>query len=222
MRCGAFVDRSRIPQYTEQDFNLPENPPFSWLLRKTKTEAENKTDDEKLSKSNDENSSPNNLNSRIAEASKLSQSPKDTTGTSPSSFKSRWSVRENKEDDKLLKELVSCIVSCLTAILLIWLHFPAFPLRQPEPDRGSREILPRVLQRASPRVLHHRHRSHLRSSGSPRHGGRADATARRVRDVAEPIRRAYHVAGMRFREPERQLNPRDRSVDSKSIRSLNV
>lgn len=119
MRCGAFVDRSRIPQYTEQDFNLPENPPFSWLLRKTKTEAENKTDDEKLSKSNDENSSPNNLNSRIAEASKLSQSPKDTTGTSPSSFKSRWSVRENKEDDKLLKELVSCIVSCLTTILLI-------------------------------------------------------------------------------------------------------
>lgn len=112
MRCGAFVDRSRIPQYTEQDFNLPENPPFSWLLRKTKPEAENKTDDEKqLSKSNDENSSPNNLNSRIAEASKLSQSPKDTTGTSPSSFKSRWSVRENKEDDKLLKELVSCIVS---------------------------------------------------------------------------------------------------------------
>lgn len=111
MRCGAFVDRSRIPQYTEQDFNLPETPPFSWLLRKTKPDAENKTDDEKLSKSqNDENSSPNsnNLNSRIAEASKLSQSPKDNvSGTSPNSFKSRWSVRENKEDDKLLKELVS-------------------------------------------------------------------------------------------------------------------
>lgn len=110
MRCGAFVDRSRIPQYTEQDYNLPETPPFSWLLRKTKSETENKTDDEKLSKSNDENSSPNNnnLSSRIAEASKLSQSPKDNvSGTSPSSFKSRWSVRENKEDDKLLKELVS-------------------------------------------------------------------------------------------------------------------
>lgn len=111
MRCGAFVDRTRIPQYTEQDFNLPETPPFSWLLRKTKIEVENKTDDEKLSKSqNDENSSPNNngLSSRIAEASKLSQSPKDNlSGTSPSSLKSRWSVRENKEDDKLLKELVS-------------------------------------------------------------------------------------------------------------------
>lgn len=111
MRCGAFVDRKRIPQYTEQDFNLPETPPFSWLLRKPKLETENKTDDEKLSKSqNDENASPNNnnLSSRITEASKLSQSPKDSiSGTSPSSFKSRWSVRENKEDDKLLKELVS-------------------------------------------------------------------------------------------------------------------
>lgn len=108
MRCGAFVDRSRIPQYTEQDYALPETPPFSWLLRKPKSESENKTDDEKLSKSNDENSSPNNnnLSSRIAEASKLSQSPKDTCGTSPSSLKSRWSVRENKEDDKLTKELV--------------------------------------------------------------------------------------------------------------------
>lgn len=109
MRCGAFVDRTRIPQYTEQDFNLPETPPFSWLLRKPRSDAENKTDDEKLSKSNDENSSPNsnNLSSRIAEASKLSQSPKDNvSGTSPSSLKSRWSVRENKEDDKLLKELV--------------------------------------------------------------------------------------------------------------------
>lgn len=118
MRCGAFVDRSRIPQYTEQDFNLPETPPFSWLLRKPKSDTENKTDDEKLSKSqNDENSSPNynnnnNLNSRIAEASKLSQSPKDNvSGTSPSSLKSRWSVRENKEDDKLLKELVSQLIS---------------------------------------------------------------------------------------------------------------
>lgn len=36
MRCGAFVDASRIKQYTEDDFLLPETPPFSWLLRKTK------------------------------------------------------------------------------------------------------------------------------------------------------------------------------------------
>lgn len=111
MRCGAFVDRSRVTQYTEKDFHLPENPPFSWLLRKPRLNSDDKNDDEKLSKSyNDENSSPNNnnLSARIAEASKLSHSPKDSfSGTSPSSFKSRWSMRETKEDDKLLKELVS-------------------------------------------------------------------------------------------------------------------
>jgi autophagy-related protein 13 len=115
MRCGAFVDVSRIRQYTEEDFILPENPPFNWLLRRPRDEnLESKIEEEKLSGSqNDENSSPNNnnnnINSRIAEAAKLSQSPKDNCGTSPSSFKSqsRWSLRENKEDDKLLKELVS-------------------------------------------------------------------------------------------------------------------
>lgn len=109
MRCGAFVDRSRIQQYTEKDYNLPENPPFSWLLRKPRLNSE---DDDKLSQKsqNDENSSPNNnnLSARIAEAAKLSNSPKDNiSGTSPSSVKSRWSMREYKEDDKLLKELVS-------------------------------------------------------------------------------------------------------------------
>ncbi|CRL04695.1 CLUMA_CG017759, isoform A [Clunio marinus] len=109
MKCGAFVDRSRIPQYTEQDYNLPENPPFSWLMRKPKSELEDKIEEEKVT--NDENSSPNNnnnntLSSRAVDATKLSQSPKDNvSGTSPSSLKSRWSMRENKDDDKLLKEL---------------------------------------------------------------------------------------------------------------------
>lgn len=36
MRCGAFVDTSKIKQYTEEDFILPETPPFNWLLRKPK------------------------------------------------------------------------------------------------------------------------------------------------------------------------------------------
>ena len=127
MRCGAFVDASRIRQYTEDDFILPETPPFNWLLRKPREEAieENKHEEDKLSSSqNDENSSPNNnnnnnnnnlnnINSRIAEAAKLSQSPKDNVcGTSPSSLKSqsRWSLRENKEDEKLLKELVNTLL----------------------------------------------------------------------------------------------------------------
>lgn len=121
MRCGAFVDVNRIKQYTEDDFLLPETPPFNWLLRKTKDDVtvENKTDDEKLSISqNDENASPNNNNNlaskHVIEPVKLSQSPKagpaeNIIGTSPSSLKSqsRWSIRENREDDKLTKELVS-------------------------------------------------------------------------------------------------------------------
>lgn len=110
MKCGAFVDASRVKQYTEDDYILPETPPFHWLLRKPP--RDDAIEEEKLSNSqNDENSSPNNnnLNSRIAEAAKLSQSPKDNvSGTSPSSLKSqsRWSLRD-KDDEKLLKELVS-------------------------------------------------------------------------------------------------------------------
>lgn len=39
MRCGAFVDASRIKQYTEADFILPETPPFHWLLPKPKDDT---------------------------------------------------------------------------------------------------------------------------------------------------------------------------------------
>lgn len=33
---GAFCDVSKIKQYTEDDYILPETPPFSWLMKKTK------------------------------------------------------------------------------------------------------------------------------------------------------------------------------------------
>lgn len=125
MRCGAFVDTSRIKQYTEDDFILPETPPFNWLLRKTKEEIPeiNKTDDEKLTSSeNEENLTPTNLtinnllnaNNNLTckgSDSKLSQSPK-TDVSGPSSLKSvsRWSLKgDSNEEDKFLKELVSFI-----------------------------------------------------------------------------------------------------------------
>ncbi|XP_058066740.1 autophagy-related protein 13 homolog [Anopheles bellator] len=38
MRCGAFVDPSRVKKYTEDDYILPETPPFSWLLPKPRDE----------------------------------------------------------------------------------------------------------------------------------------------------------------------------------------
>lgn len=212
MRCGAFVDRNRIPQYTEQDYNLPETPPFSWLLRKPKSETENKTDDEKLSKSeNDENASPNNnnLSSRIAEASKLSQSPKDNiSGTSPSSLKSRWSVRENKEDDKLLKELVSFDEPRVTLAIFIKIPlfpFSAFPLCQSVTHRRSREILPRVFQRTTIRVVFsRRHRSDFWSSRKRNGGWRFNAAACRVRDFVEWVWWTDYVA-LRVWESKQQL-----------------
>uniref|UniRef100_A0A182PMJ6 Autophagy-related protein 13 n=1 Tax=Anopheles epiroticus TaxID=199890 RepID=A0A182PMJ6_9DIPT len=39
MRCGAFVDASRVKKPTEDDYPLPETPPFSWLLPKPRDES---------------------------------------------------------------------------------------------------------------------------------------------------------------------------------------
>lgn len=36
---GAFVDPSKITQYTEEDYILPETPPFSWLIKNTKVSS---------------------------------------------------------------------------------------------------------------------------------------------------------------------------------------
>lgn len=39
LRPGAFTDIGKIRQYTEDDFVLPETPPFEWLLRKPRHES---------------------------------------------------------------------------------------------------------------------------------------------------------------------------------------
>lgn len=39
LRLGAFVDVSKIKQYTEEDFILPETPPFDWLIKKNRTDS---------------------------------------------------------------------------------------------------------------------------------------------------------------------------------------
>lgn len=39
LRPGAFVDVSKIRQYTEDDFILPETPPFDWLIKKNRTDS---------------------------------------------------------------------------------------------------------------------------------------------------------------------------------------
>ncbi|XP_065371828.1 autophagy-related protein 13 homolog [Calliphora vicina] len=39
LRPGAFTDIGKLRQYTEDDFVLPETPPFEWLLRKPRHES---------------------------------------------------------------------------------------------------------------------------------------------------------------------------------------
>lgn len=39
LRPGAFTDVGKLRQYTEDDFVLPETPPFEWLLRKPRQES---------------------------------------------------------------------------------------------------------------------------------------------------------------------------------------
>lgn len=59
MRLGAFVDVSRAKQYTEDDYSLPETPPFSWLLRNKRDETgsgSTDNDDNLASSPSDENS----------------------------------------------------------------------------------------------------------------------------------------------------------------------
>lgn len=46
---GAFVDPSKITQYTEEDYILPETPPFSWLMKNTKVNWFAGTTNERLS-----------------------------------------------------------------------------------------------------------------------------------------------------------------------------
>ncbi|XP_037943510.1 autophagy-related protein 13 homolog [Teleopsis dalmanni] len=39
LRPGAFTDLGKLRQYTEDDYVLPETPPFEWLLRRTRCES---------------------------------------------------------------------------------------------------------------------------------------------------------------------------------------
>ncbi|KAI9580474.1 autophagy-related protein 13 homolog [Glossina fuscipes] len=39
LRPGPFTDVAKLRQYTEEDFILPETPPFEWLLRKPRHES---------------------------------------------------------------------------------------------------------------------------------------------------------------------------------------
>ncbi|XP_037034985.1 autophagy-related protein 13 homolog isoform X2 [Bradysia coprophila] len=113
LKPGAFVDTSKIKQYTEEDFILPETPPFSWLLRKTKEEelgTSPKSDDEsqiKLGVSPSKTDISMNNNTvplrGSGEAIAKSNSPPSSVLDSKRSF--RGGKKLPPEDERLMKEL---------------------------------------------------------------------------------------------------------------------
>lgn len=116
MRIGAFVDASKVQQYTEEDYILPENPPFSWLLKKTKNETLHELDDEDdevieaVSVPLTETVTKNNNNTNIKSLEQNEQKPDsiETIEISPKVINksSRWSTVP-AENEKFLKELVN-------------------------------------------------------------------------------------------------------------------
>lgn len=139
MRRGAFVDVSSGRKYTEDDYTLPENPPFSWLLRKPTAKDETASQQQDLDDAlavspTDENSATalnfntaattstttNNNNTSVKSLENpKSASPKSSnehlTGTSPSSLNefrrssSRWSTRTLPGEDEKLYKELVCI-----------------------------------------------------------------------------------------------------------------
>lgn len=115
MRIGAFVDASKVQQYTEEDYILPENPPFSWLLKKPKNETLHELEDEDgeaVIIPLTETATKNNNNSNIKNFEKIEQKPdsSEAIDISPKVINksSRWSTVQ-AEDEKFLKELVKLL-----------------------------------------------------------------------------------------------------------------
>ncbi|XP_030371191.1 autophagy-related protein 13 homolog [Scaptodrosophila lebanonensis] len=75
LRPGAFTDMGKLRQYTEDDFVLPETPPFEWLLRRQRHESagsgsieslnrkcESPVNGQRVDQANNNNNIINNLN----------------------------------------------------------------------------------------------------------------------------------------------------------------
>ena len=135
MKMGAFVDLNRPRKYSEDDYILPETPPFSWLLR-TATTTPSKPEGDANNNNNNTSSSETvvgvahtgetcnkenetkNVNSGsgggvVANGKRplgvsiapTTEESKVLSGSKPRP--SRWSVSPTLDEEKLLKELVS-------------------------------------------------------------------------------------------------------------------
>ncbi|KAH8250861.1 hypothetical protein KR038_000218 [Drosophila bunnanda] len=127
LRPGAFTDMGKLKQYTEDDFVLPETPPFEWLLRgRGSVESLNRLDNNVvasvLSANNNNNHQVNNFNqsSNINNNSTGFKSFEKNVGNYASPIKSLLipasassayrhhsepALQPPPDDDNLLKEL---------------------------------------------------------------------------------------------------------------------
>lgn len=121
MKLGAFVDVNRPRHFAEDEYILPETPPFSWLLRKTKEEfgedaARNSetvitTKINGESERNKENieelaaTAKEDLKEQMRTKNDINAKLIETSSAKPS----RWSISPTLDDQKLLKELVRVI-----------------------------------------------------------------------------------------------------------------
>lgn len=121
MKMGAFVDFNRTRKYSEDDYILPETPPFSWLLRKQE-DANNNSDAPPAAA--EEEGTPNNKENENSDGDSQNQknqmAPTGSTAgkkaeeqqqkaallLNQSQRPSRWSVSPTMDEEKFLKELV--------------------------------------------------------------------------------------------------------------------
>ncbi|XP_039492705.1 autophagy-related protein 13 homolog [Drosophila santomea] len=127
LRPGAFTDMGKLKQYTEDDFVLPETPPFEWLLRgRGSVESLNRLDNNSVASVNSSNNNNNaqdskfnlisNLNNNSAgfksfeKNSENSVSPIKSllipaSATATYRHHSEPALQPPPDDDNLLKEL---------------------------------------------------------------------------------------------------------------------
>ncbi|XP_037822908.1 autophagy-related protein 13 homolog [Lucilia sericata] len=100
LRPGAFTDIGKLRQYTEDDFVLPETPPFEWLLRKPRHESAGSAGTGSIESLNRKCDSPQtsplgnghqnniNINNALNNNSTNSNNANTTTNNNSAAFKS--------------------------------------------------------------------------------------------------------------------------------------
>ncbi|XP_068153320.1 autophagy-related protein 13 homolog [Drosophila tropicalis] len=83
LRPGAFADTGKLRQYTEDDFVLPETPPFEWLLKGRGSSIESLNRLDNLNNLNNNNSNTYNHNNNNSAGFKSYEKPNERSCMSP-------------------------------------------------------------------------------------------------------------------------------------------